>query len=87
MRNLYISSSLVVFMADITDAEKVGFYKGCLSTLTKEREELLRIVAITEQLMQVHVKALKDLGVDLLAEQKKAQTKKSEGSLDTKLKQ
>jgi len=55
--------------------------------LTKEREELLRIVAITEQLMQVHVKALKDLGVDLLAEQKKAQTKKSEGSLDTKLKQ
>ena len=73
-------------MADITDAEKVGFHKGCLSTLTKEREELLRIVAITEQLMQVHVKALQDLGVDLLAEQKKVPAKKSDGSLDTKLK-
>ena len=73
-------------MADITAAEKVGFHKGCLSTLTKEREELLRIVAITEQLMQVHVKALQDLGVDLLAEQKKVPAKKSDGSLDTKLK-
>ncbi len=73
-------------MVDITDAEKVGFHKGCLSTLTKEREELLRIVAITEQLMQVHVKALKELGIDLLAEQKKAPVKKSDGSLDTKLK-
>lgn len=62
--------------------EKIGFHKGCLSTLTKEREELLRIVSLCEQLMQMHVKSLKELGVDLLAEQKKA----SSESLDKKLK-
>ncbi len=68
-------------MADMQDSEKIGFHKGCLSTLTKEREELLRIVSIVEQLMQVHVKGLKDLGVDLLAEQQQA----SSANLDQKL--
>ncbi|MBS3167999.1 hypothetical protein J4216_02660 [Candidatus Woesearchaeota archaeon] len=56
----------------MANEEKVGFHKGCLSTLAKEREELLKIVSITEQLMGVHVKALKDLGVDIEAEAKKA---------------
>ena len=60
--------------------EQIGFYKGCLSTLTKEREELLKMVAVVEQLMQLHLKGLKDLGVDLLAEQRK------KTSLDEKLK-
>ena len=50
--------------------EKVGFHKGSLSTLTKEREELLRILQIVEQLMQMHIKELKDMGVDLVAEAK-----------------
>jgi len=45
--------------------EQVGFHKGSLSTLAKEREELVRITSIVEQLMQMHVKALKELGVDL----------------------
>ncbi|MEK6812651.1 MAG: hypothetical protein AABX86_00890 [Nanoarchaeota archaeon] len=52
-------------------AEQVGFHKGSLTTLAKERQELLRMVAITEQLIQAHLNALKDLGVDLEAEQKK----------------
>ena len=52
-------------------AEQIGFHKGSLTTLAKERQELLRMVAITEQLIQAHLKALKDLGVDLEAEQKK----------------
>ena len=50
--------------------EKIGFHKGSLSTLTKEREELLRILQIVEQLMQMHIKELKDMGVDLVAEAK-----------------
>ena len=50
--------------------EKVGFHKGSLATLTKEREELLRILQIVEQLMQMHIKELKDLGVDLVAQAK-----------------
>ena len=60
------------------DAEKVGFHKGSLATLTKEREELMRILQIVEQLMQMHIKELQDLGVDLVAEAKK-QAKKLKG--------
>ncbi len=45
--------------------EQLGFHKGSLSTLAKEREELLRITHVVEQLMQMHIKALQDLGVDL----------------------
>lgn len=45
--------------------EQIGFHKGSLSTLAKEREELLRIIRVVEQLMQMHIKALQDLGVDL----------------------
>ena len=43
--------------------------------MTKEREELVRILTIVEQLMQMHVKELKDLGVDL---EKMAKDKKQE---------
>lgn len=56
--------------------EQIGFHKGALTTLAKERQELGRLLAIVEQLMQMHVKALKDLGVDLEAEAKKAAAKK-----------
>lgn len=59
--------------------EQVGFHKGALTTLAKEREELLRILSIVEQLMQMHLKALKDMGVDLAQEAKKG--KSLEGQL------
>ncbi|MBW2985317.1 hypothetical protein KY313_01545 [Candidatus Woesearchaeota archaeon] len=48
--------------------EQIGFHKGSLSTLSKERQELQRILQIVEQLMQMHVSSLKDLGVDLSEE-------------------
>ena len=38
--------------------EQVGFHKGALSTLAKEREEMLKILNIVEQLMQMHITAL-----------------------------
>lgn len=53
--------------------EQIGFHKGSLSTLAKEREELIRIVNIVEQLMQMHIKGLQDLGVDIQGEIKKKQ--------------
>jgi hypothetical protein len=62
--------------------EKVGFHKGSLATLTKEREEMMRILQIVEQLMQMHIKELKDLGVDLVAmakEVKEVEGKKLKG--------
>lgn len=52
--------------------EQVGFHKGSLSTLAKEREELVRILSIVEQLMQMHIKALQEMGVDLSAQAKQA---------------
>ena len=51
--------------SDASKDEQIGFHKGSLTTLAKEREEMLRILQIVEQLMQMHIKGLKDLGVDL----------------------
>lgn len=56
--------------------EQIGFHKGALTTLAKERQEFAKILGVVEQLMQMHIKALKDLGVDLEAEAKKAAQKK-----------
>jgi hypothetical protein len=58
---------------NVSKDEQVGFHKGALSTLAKEREEMMKILNIVEQLMQMHVKALKDLGVDLEKMAKDAQ--------------
>ena len=65
--------------------EQVGFHKGALSTLAKEREEMIKIVSVVEQLMQMHIGALKELGVDLVAESQKAQSQsQSHKSLESK---
>jgi hypothetical protein len=45
--------------------EQIGFHKGALATLAKEREEMMRILNVVEQLMQMHVESLKKQGVDL----------------------
>ncbi len=51
--------------------EQIGFHKGSLSVLAKEREELARILAIVEQLMQLHLTQLRELGVNLEQEAEK----------------
>jgi hypothetical protein len=57
---------VVIIMAEqMSKEEQIGYHKGSLSTLAKERQEMGRILQIVEQLMQMHVKALKELGVDL----------------------
>jgi thiaminase len=58
---------------DMSKEEQIGFHKGSLSTLAKERQELSRILQIVEQLMQMHVKSLQELGVDLSKEIKQAE--------------
>ena len=62
----------------VSKDEQIGFHKGALTTLAKEREEMMKILNIVEQLMQMHIKGLKDLGVDL---QKEAKPRKIEDSL------
>ena len=61
---------------EVNKDEQVGFHKGALTTLAKEREEMMKILQIVEQLMQMHIGALKDLGVDLQKEAKEL-TKKT----------
>ncbi|MBI2541338.1 hypothetical protein HYV80_01335 [Candidatus Woesearchaeota archaeon] len=65
---------------DISKDEQVGFHKGSLTTLAKEREEMMKILSIVEQLMQMHVKSLQELGIDLQKQQPK-QKRQIEDSL------
>ncbi len=66
-------------MVSTSKDEQIGFHKGSIATLTKEYQELARLVSITEQLIQAHLKALKELGVDIEKEAKE------ESKLDNKL--
>ncbi len=45
--------------------EVIGYHKGSLNTLIAERNELIKIVQVTEALMQAHLKALNELGVKI----------------------
>lgn len=45
--------------------EQIGYHKGSINTLLAERNELIRIINVTESLMQVHIKELEKLGVKL----------------------
>ncbi|MEM4397149.1 MAG: hypothetical protein QW757_00825 [Candidatus Woesearchaeota archaeon] len=65
-------------MDNVSKDEQIGFHKGALATLAKERQELMKMVSIVEQLMQMHVKGLQDLGVDLqkMAEEAEKMQKK-----------
>jgi len=62
-------------MAEQSREEQIGFHKGSLSVLAKEREEFSKILGIVEQLMQMHMAQLKDLGVDLQKEQEQSTDK------------
>lgn len=67
---------------DMSKEEQVGYHKGSLAVLTKEREELSRILGIVEQLMQMHVSALKELGVDLEEQAKQMQSEKKKPPIE-----
>jgi hypothetical protein len=45
--------------------ETIGYHKGSINTLMAERNELLRLVAVTENLINAHIKELETLGVKL----------------------
>lgn len=59
--------------AKVSKDEQIGIHKGALSTLAKERAELARLLSVVEQLMKMHISALKELGVDLEKVAKEAQ--------------
>ncbi len=45
--------------------EEIGFHKGSLNTLVSERNELVKMVGNVENIMQMHITRLKELGVDV----------------------
>ena len=49
----------------MTNEEQIGFHKGSINTLLGERTELLKIVQITEGLIQAHSDKLQKLGVKI----------------------
>lgn len=51
--------------------EQIGFHKGSINTLIAERNELLKIVNITSNLIQAHAKELEKLGVKIQTEENK----------------
>lgn len=63
---------------DMSKEEQIGYHKGALHTLSKEREELTRLVGIVDHLIKMHVGALKDHGVDVEEQQKQNQEEKKE---------
>jgi hypothetical protein len=67
----------------MANEEIIGYHKGALATLSKERQELVKMVGVVDQFIQMHIEELKKLGVDLEAEAKKAQ-KESEKQKDFK---
>jgi hypothetical protein len=51
--------------------EEIGYHKGSLTTLVNERNELIRMAQIVEQIMTAHIKRLEELGVKFQKSDKK----------------
>lgn len=49
----------------ISKEEEIGFHKGALNTLIAERNELIKMIANIEAIMQAHLKRLEELGVKI----------------------
>ena len=56
--------------------ERIGYHQGALECLIKERQELVRLVQIVEQLIQMHIAGLKEMGIDLTKAEQQDQPKK-----------
>jgi hypothetical protein len=53
--------------------EKIGFHKGAIDTLLKERQELLKMASIVTKILEMHVSGLKEMGIDLTQQLQQAQ--------------
>ena len=65
--------------------EQIGIHKGALSVLAIEQQEFYKLLQVVQQQIEAHVKALKELGIALEAEAKKAAPKKGKDDLDNRL--
>jgi hypothetical protein len=62
--------------AKMSKEEQIGFHKGSLDTLIKERQELYRLLTIVDTLLKAHVQALSQLGVKITKQEEKGLEKK-----------
>ena len=70
---------------EMSKEEKIGFHKGSISTLVAERNEILRLVQVTEALIQAHAKELEKLGVKINMGGEQKSREKSRGNLDNRV--
>lgn len=56
-------------MENMNKDEQIGFHKGSLTTLLKEKEALVNMLNVVDQLIQMHSRGLQDLGVDVSKQQ------------------
>jgi hypothetical protein len=61
-KSFYIEGFFVLAMAK---DEEVGFHKGAITTLLKERQQLVQMIQIVDALLKAHSEALQKLGVKL----------------------
>jgi hypothetical protein len=50
---------------EISKEEEIGIHKGSLNTLLSERNELIKMIANVEAIIQAHIARLKELGINL----------------------
>lgn len=50
--------------------EQIGFHKGAVATLLKERQELVKMINIVDTLLRAHLNELNKLGVKVTAAKK-----------------
>lgn len=56
--------------------EEIGFHKGAVTTLLKERQEFVRMIGIIDALLKAHSEALQKLGVGLASKEEKLKAAK-----------
>jgi hypothetical protein len=67
---------------NMSKEEQIGFHKGSLQTLVGERNELIKMIQITETLMQAHIQALQKLGVKIQAQEPQKKSQKDDTSIN-----
>ena len=55
--------------------EQIGFHKGALDSLVKERQELYRLISIVDQLIKLHFESLQKMGVKLTKTEERLEKK------------
>jgi argininosuccinate synthase len=50
---------------EVSKEEEIGFHKGVLDTLSKERMELFKMLQNVEAIMGAHIKRLEELGIKI----------------------